>query len=753
MARGVPNYPPQSRESISFGTGSTYTLNEDETKLTIIIGKENDLVNLKNQENLSLQKIKSATISTTGDGQLTSEDINCMHGGWNMEKSIFPNIEELDLRNSAVSTGWNESMHGFNNEGSKLVKVTLPKDVSPEGALKDNKIIKEVIIPSASEGKTTVIKTKECFANMSSLETVTIGSGIVTTADAKDVFAQCNNLQTVIFLPGTTDIPPGMFQKCASLKNIVIPEGVRTIGEYAFEGAKELTAIHLPNSLERICEGAFHSCSNLEMLVIPQNVKEIQTNSFSGCTNLTDVFLEGTDVMCGQNAFSPEMTYNNAVFKGKDKRNAALSDWDDAGNKTLRLHFPVGYKNKYVNFFILFINDNEALSTLKDKTYDEASEIIFKVTVDKDNDDEEDKVYEHKLGDFIEGGILGELLKYINGETEELPWAEYHYTINGEDRVTRLPLKGYGGSFESGLVPFEYAVDENGDRIKDENGNDIKQYGPNIGWRQFVLTVNNFSELTYNEERIVEDRWYSMCFPFNMTETQIVTAFGPLTDIRTFEGTEKQVITNTETGYEETYLTFNFNGNPQEETKRLLGEDTRYVTMANRPYMIHPGSGTRQASGPVARVIPNVSEEDASTDGKLPVATDCDDNYIFVGNYAEGVKLPAGAYYFGYNADGELLFNHITKESKYDWTPFIAIIKSDDRTTNNAKIRFAFDKPEDDSTTGIDNVEQFDTYGDTACKIRGIYSVSGQMISCDTGSAKSLPSGFYIINGKKVVIK
>lgn len=97
-------------------------------------------------------------------------------------------------------------------------------------------------------------------------------------------------------------------------------------------------------------------------------------------------------------------------------------------------------------------------------------------------------------------------------------------------------------------------------------------YGPNIGWRQFVLTVNNFSETTYNEERIVEDRWYSMCFPFPMTETQIVTAFGPLTDIRTFEGTEKQVITNTETGNEETYLTFNFNGNPQEETKNCLAK-------------------------------------------------------------------------------------------------------------------------------------------------------------------------------------
>lgn len=80
------------------------------------------------------------------------------------------------------------------------------------------------------------------------------------------------------------------FDSCSGLTGaLTIPDGVTTIGSTAFFNCSGLTGgLTLPSGLTTIGESAFNACSGLTgMLTIPNGVKSIPTNAFYNCSGFT----------------------------------------------------------------------------------------------------------------------------------------------------------------------------------------------------------------------------------------------------------------------------------------------------------------------------------------------------------------------------------------------------------------------------------------------------------------------------------
>ena len=107
-------------------------------------------------------------------------------------------------------------------------------------------------------------------------------------------FADCYNLKTATIEEGVTTVTNGMFEYDSELVNLTIPASVKSIEPYAFRYCHSLSSIDL-KEVERIGECAFWLCNNLKGdLVLSHKVKKIGKQAFAS-TRLTGVKWEGKD--------------------------------------------------------------------------------------------------------------------------------------------------------------------------------------------------------------------------------------------------------------------------------------------------------------------------------------------------------------------------------------------------------------------------------------------------------------------------
>ncbi len=116
-------------------------------------------------------------------------------------------------------------------------------------------------------------------------------------------FNGCNNLKTVSFEEGCTEIASGLFANCKNLETIVIPDTVTVIESYAFYNATTLKSIVLSEELQSISSCAFSHCSSLEVVEMYDNVTWVGSSAFEYCTNLSKVTLSKSLETIGDRAF------------------------------------------------------------------------------------------------------------------------------------------------------------------------------------------------------------------------------------------------------------------------------------------------------------------------------------------------------------------------------------------------------------------------------------------------------------------
>lgn len=161
-----------------------------------------------------------------------------------------------------------------------------------------------------------------CFRNCSGLSKVTVpvsakigqklaatlsdykltGSGNETSGEY--AFADCYNLTEATIESGITTVPNHMFAYCGELKTVTVPTSVKSIGGGAFRQCFSLSSIDIPE-VNSIGSEAFWGCFNLKGdLVLSNKVKNLGDLAF-GYTSLTGVKWEGVDgCTIGNNVFS-----------------------------------------------------------------------------------------------------------------------------------------------------------------------------------------------------------------------------------------------------------------------------------------------------------------------------------------------------------------------------------------------------------------------------------------------------------------
>lgn len=364
--------------------------------------------------------------------------------------------------------------------------------------------IEEVVIPNCY----TDID-YEC-ALRSHIKNLVIGSGVKRVHGG--AFINSEEMENLDFAPGLSNCYLGdqAFNQCTSMKHIALAEGVYSIGASCFWNSQQLESIRLPETLHFIGNDAFRNCLALGNITIPANVEKIGMRAFK-LTALRNVYLTTTDP-----AQVP------VIFTGG-------TSWEDE-RSTFSINEMEGYNT------IPWNNTQPYSAGLNTMTWDEAVEWYY--------------VHVNCMAILHYPTELADKVKAIISS---------HYGAQTSDGYG-LPVRDGDGDSQAG--------DAYDDRIRRATGEGLVDLGTsgnqggiwtNDGWVQFLL----MKEFVSGEESKVytknyKDVWYTMCFPFELTDEQLASAFNEGFNIADFSGIELTSET-LESGNEKKTLTLHFN--------------------------------------------------------------------------------------------------------------------------------------------------------------------------------------------------
>lgn len=234
----------------------------------------------------------------------------------NFAFSNCTSLAYVTFSNNLVSLG----SHAFDG-CSSLKKVNIPSNTTylGKGAFYRCNSLEEISIPFVGAESGQYTKLLDLFVIYpDSLKKVTVTGG---TSIAKEAFADCKTLESVVLPSTLTSIGKTPFAKCENLSSISVDENntkfhskgnciietatktlvqgcnnsvipndgsVKTIGPSAFRQLTGLKKVVIPNSVTRIEAYAFYLCNSLEEMAIP-----FVGNTLNGTSNTNFGFIFG----------------------------------------------------------------------------------------------------------------------------------------------------------------------------------------------------------------------------------------------------------------------------------------------------------------------------------------------------------------------------------------------------------------------------------------------------------------------------
>ena len=309
-----------------------------------------------------------------------------------------------------------------------------------------------------------------------------VGSGLKEARGG--AFANSTSLEDLDFAAGLSNCKIGdlAFGESHSMKHIALSEGIVSIGVSAFANSQHLESIRLPQSLLYMGNDCFNNCLALNSITIPENVKQIGQRAFVGCP-FTDIYLTTTDpeniplVWSAGTKF--EKVDNEPAFDPNCTFNHGHLDGWGGGVDS--------YKD---------IIDGKM-------TWEEATPFYFinwnGMPV---------LHFPEQLAEKVRSDISSSYaMKSADDPAYGLP---LRTDINKRDNIPGLDL----------------GTDGQGKYTKD-------------GWAQFML-MKEFSFEPGGDvyQKEYDDVWYTMCFPFDLSDEQLATAFNETFNIVDFSGVE-----------------------------------------------------------------------------------------------------------------------------------------------------------------------------------------------------------------------
>lgn len=530
-----------------------------------------------------------------------------------------------------------------------------------------------------------------------------------------------DNLKTITFPRTTKEIPQACLRDgSCKIENVIIPDNAYrsvNVGVQAFP--QSLKTIKLgevnPNGNSKIEQQAFENCTNLTSVDFGYGWKEIGTQAFFGCTALKDIVLpEGVEYI----------------------RYGAFS-----GSAIEAIHLPNTLKKIEATAFrchhLKTITIPASVEMIEGQAFQENYALTDVYVLGIHTKAENQAFYQHASASFIYTNpsntppLKREFYKKEDGSNT--PLAMLHYPKEAKNDYVNEHSRTLGGTTNSMKA-------ENGEIWPTkEDGKYTLQDGDYAGWKNFALVGENKEDDTWDDNKRVDGKWYTMCLPFDMTAQQLKSAYGSKVEVVEFSDVEVVTKPNNDK-----IVTLKFK-HPVTETK------------AHHPYMIHPSlhKGTQKGVKTTIVGIKKQEEKQESLDAQKVVKIADGVTYTFIGNYDKNKHLQQYSYYY-YSGDDETQYKNgfykWIKSGSGIWTPYTACVLMDKDNGANAKPSISYYLESiDGQTTAIDTLPVMPAVHDM--QQGKVYTITGQLVQQGIINLKALPQGVYIVNGKKYIVR
>ncbi len=592
-----------------------------------------------------------------------------------------------------------------------VTKIKLPSTMTKIAAnnFKDHTYLTEVTLPSS----VTSVES-EAFRGCTALKTVTLNNS-GTIGDC--AFKGCTALTRVNIGTGLTGFASYLFSGCSSLSEVNVSNlasfckiaGLEYLTDSYYGTAKEKTlmvngnthssssALVIPEGVTSISEYAFKYFKNVTQIKLPSTMTEIAYRNFYGHTYLKKITLPSRVTSVGSSAFSGCTNLERIVCKANTPPSATNSIASNPSEITLKV--PSGKAATY-----------KAANVWKEFNIEEVGTYNYSVTMRAN----ESKQFVNNM--LNKQGVSTRVTS--NGSIASPTVSSNIVTIKAGNNPT------YDGSTSN---PCKLAVI----RLYLEEG-DVLTYGVTVAPREVELTDGNAYKNTkeFEVDKVSYTRTYAekyanhlQCFyvPFDVEVTdELLEDF---TFYKLYMVSQKDA---------------NGNGEIEEDEPlvMLLNKiPAGQVMKANMPYYIKPkAASTLTVTAENAKLY-------AAANGTVSCST-TENEYTLTGIYDKtNIK---GHYTMA--ANGTFMhFSGDTNLGSYRWYMTVR-----DRMANGAEyanyarpIEIIIDG--EDDTTGIVALED----KASASQNDKIYTLDGRQVT----DFETLPSGIYIINGKKVFKK
>ncbi len=292
-------------------------------------------------------------------------------------------------------------------------------------------------------------------------------------------FRRCKQLEDLDFVAGINECWLGdeAFNECYSMKHIALAEGIVSLGAGCFCNSQHLESIRLPESLVYVGNACFDNCLALSSMTIPSNVEKIGKKAFRLCP-ITDFYLTTTDPDKIPEVWSLGTSYtsfdSNCTFY-----NSHLWGWQTINGVDAE-------------------DDRQLLATM---TWDQATTWYYSM-----------------ISGMAVLHYPEELAAKVRASISDT------YSAESSDHV-KLPM-WQDVSKRDNIPGADLGSSGTGTWTKD-------------GWAQFLLMKGyqpGEEDIVYTKE--YSDVWYTMCFPFDLTDEQLAAAFNETFNIVDFSGVE-----------------------------------------------------------------------------------------------------------------------------------------------------------------------------------------------------------------------
>ncbi len=664
-------------------------------------------------------------------------------------KNSYPNLNYLYLQNAAVA---NATVNGDSNALKNLNGISQLKTIVfpaingliiPAQTFKNNQTLETVIFPDLESG--TYELYSEAFMG-SNLKSVSLGKGFITQIETnpdsesgKFVFANCDNLTTVVLDDHIETLGVEMFYHTHGLKYLVLPDQLRKVGSLCF---KE---------------------SGIETITIPDHLNiPAYAQIFQGCIYLRDIYVEADELHCGYQGLMEEDQTMNFAWQGGEGGVQTYSTSD---------YVSQGKYNKDPN------SDWNG--------YSYTIPILHYVGTEKAKANYRCPAWLHFNGTNPEDGTTWPTQGDIGAKNtgwSSLKWLDEH----GVTWSGRTIYSGYNGTYEWTAFAGEYA----------------SSTGDYTGWRQFMIGGNTLKQQDiFYDNRVKEYRWYTICLPIDMTKAQFESAYGIGAALNKFSGAnydDKKNLITLEFNDPETvdgdgiYLKRHVpymihpaklnltkrkvlkNGNVEGEVEyktdnegEIMTEEMIAVYGVRSDLLVKWDD--RMDDNAISAVVSEnegyLSDKAVTKNLTVP-GKDFNMDYTFVGDYkgaelygstktlGNAATIPEGAYYLGYT-EGKYPLGFYYSSGRQNWVPYCAAIlrKDNSSASAGAKANYLnvdmFNTSEIEVTpTGIPTISIPVVRTDNK-----VYNLNGQVVRANADDLNGLDKGIYIVGGKKIMVK